>query len=925
MSKKLVLLDGMALIYRAHFAFIRSPVLTRDRRNVSALFGFTNTLLEMIERHRPSHIAMALDTSEPTFRHERYPAYKANREESPEDIREAIPDVVRLCEAFRVPVLRSPGYEADDIIGTYARLAESEGFFTYMVTPDKDFAQLVTEQTHLYKPGRQGQAPEIFDPAGIREHWNVEEPARVADILGLWGDSSDNIPGVPGIGEKTSKKLIGQYKSLDNLLAHTDELKGKQRERLEEHAEDAVLSRELATICTEVPVDRALDDLASQPMDEEAVQAMFTEFEFNTLAKRLFGKDFKAGRGGGGKPVQGELFGEADGSAQDQPPAEALATIATTDHDYRLIAGAEARAAFRAELEAQSAFCFDLECDQLDPRGAGVLGIAFSWAAHRGAYVAVERPEDEAAVLAEFAPALAKPDVLKIGHNLKFDLLLLAWKGVEVTGPLFDTMVAHFLIAPERRHNMDALAEQELGYTPVPISELIGDKKSDKSLRDVELQRVADYAAEDADITWQLHERLAPRLEEAGQTQVFHGIEMPLIPALVAMEREGVRVDPGTLQTFGEELQTQIDEQRDRVFELAGEPFNLNSPKQLGEILYERLRLVEKPKRTRTGQYATNEPILRGLAPHHEIVRCILDYREASKLKSTYVDALPLQIHPETGRVHTTFSQFGAATGRLASSDPNLQNIPIRTELGQEIRKAFVPRGPEWTLLAADYSQIELRVMAQMSGDEELRGAFDAGLDIHAATAAKVYGVPLEEVTTDMRRKAKMVNFGIIYGISAFGLQQRLGVTRKEASDIIAAYFREYPAVKRFMDSTVERCRRDGFIETLSGRHRTVRDIDSRNRTLRNAAERVAINSPIQGTAADMIKIAMTQVQQALREGGFRSRMLLQVHDELVFDLFRSEAEEVCPVIEKAMRETIPFEVPIVIEMGVGDNWLEAH
>jgi len=950
MASELYLLDGMALIYRAHFGLIRSPIIDSKGRNNSALYGFCNTLLDILKK-KPSHIALAMDTSEPTFRHETYPEYKAGRDAAPEDILAAIPNVVRLAQAFNVPVVTESGFEADDIIGTYARLAtEAGGFHTFMITPDKDFAQLVSPSVTMLKPGRQGLGGEALDPAAVREQWSVKDPIHVADILALWGDTSDNIPGVPGIGEKTSKKLLLEYGDLETLLASTGDLKGKLKERLEEHADNARRWLELVTINQYVPVRTPLAELKLKPRDDVQLEAFFNEFEFNSIGKRLFGTTYKAPKVRkkksnvqAGNATQGDLF---SGFADAEQPAETatdenaapdvpLKTLADFEHTYTVAADANSRAALIAELVDAPKFCFDLETDRLEKHGSTIVGIAFSTGPWTGTYVPIGSPEHsvtpetEAAILAEFEPVW-NAAALKIGHNLKYDLGVLRWKGIEVAGPFFDTMVAHFIVEPELRHNMNALAESELGYTPIPITKLIGSGNTKKerdqqiSMAEVPLKDAAEYATEDADITFQLHLALAPQLEQVGQENVFTEIEMPLLPVLTAMEYEGITLNPDMLAAFSETLAEQIVEEEEKVYELAGERFNIASPKQLGEVLYLKLQLVDRPKKTRTGQFATNEQTLKGLA-QFPIVDHILRYRQASKLKSTYVDALPLQINPESKRVHTTFSQFGAATGRLASSDPNIQNIPVRTEQGQEIRKAFTARGPGWKILAADYSQIELRVMAEVSKDPGLREAFEQGHDIHAATAARVFDTPLKEVTAEQRRRAKMVNFGIMYGISAFGLGQRLSIPRKEAADIITAYFEKFSRVKQFMDRTIQRCETDGYVETLSGRRRRIRDINSRSTTVKKAAQRIAINSPIQGTAADMIKIAMNQVHRALEDGGYETRMLLQVHDELVFDLKVEEEKAIRKLLIKEMETTLPFEVPIRIDIGTGENWLEAH
>ncbi len=916
MSKTLYLLDGMALLYRAHFALIRSPIFTSSGVNTSAIYGFTNTLLDIIENRKPDYIAIAMDTADPTERHTLFPDYKAQRDDIPEDIAAAIPAIDRLADAFRIPVLRYPGHEADDIIGTVARRAEAGGIDTFMVTPDKDFAQLVSDRIRILKPGRQGSEADILDRDRVCETWNIERPEQVIDILGLWGDASDNIPGVPGIGEKTAKKLIAEYGSIENLLNHLDELKGKQKERLAESREAALLARKLVTINTEVPVEESIEDLALREPDEEKLKPLFVEWEFNTIGKRILGDAFKAGRGFGNAEQQDLFGGGAD-----------LATLETTPHSYRLAADENARRELVEALSKQTSVCFDLETDSLDVRSARIAGIAFSWRKGEGWYASFPADQDAYNTwLHAFEPFFLDERIEKTGHNLKFDLGVLRWHGIRVAGPMFDTMIAHVLVEPDRRHGMDELAEQYLGYSPVPITRLIGeDRKDQLSMLEVSPEEVCEYAAEDADVTLQLRRAVEPLLEPQGQKEVFFGIEMPLVSVLVDMEHAGIALDGSALDEVAKSLEQEITHRTRHIYELAGEAFNLNSPKQLGEILFDKLKLVEKAKKTRTGQYSTNEQVLSELAADHEIVRDILAYREAAKLKSTYVDALPQSVFSGTGRIHTTFSQTGAVTGRLASSNPNLQNIPIRTEQGQLIRKAFVARDDDHILLAADYSQIELRVMADMSGDEGLREAFREGHDIHAATASGVFGVPIEDVDAGMRRTAKMVNFGIIYGISAFGLAQRLSMPRSEAAAVIDAYFEQFPGVKHFMDRIVRDCRANGYVETKSGRRRYIRDIDSSNHTIRTAAERTAINSPIQGTAADMIKIAMNRIHAALIEKQTASCMVLQVHDELVFDVRKDELETVRKLVEEHMLHALPLDVPVVVDMGTGRNWLEAH
>ncbi len=927
MAKKLYLLDAMALIYRAHFALIRSPIYTSGGLNTSALYGFANALVELIQNRKPTHIAVVFDTPEPTTRHKEFEEYKAQRDEMPEDISLAIPNVKRLVKAFNIPALEKPGYEADDIIGTLAKRAEAddEDLEVYMVTPDKDFAQLVSERIFIFKPGRSGADVEILGVPEVLAKWEVERPEQVIDILGLWGDASDNIPGIPGIGEKTAKKLVQTYGSVEGLIEHAGELKGKQREKVVEFAEQGLLSKKLATIILDVPIEADWEDLKVESPDETAVKNLFVEFEFNSLGKRLFGADFKAGRG------HGTLETEAAGEEEQVALLPVLRTIETVPHRYHLLRTAAERKDFRAKLATRDAVCFDIETSALDARVAEVVGIAFSWQAHEAHYVAIENPAEEEAILEEFRDFFENAEIEKIGHNLKFDVGILAWKGIAVAGALFDTMLAHILVDPDQKHTMDFLAEALLGYSPIPIAALIGEKsKAGEQLTMLEataqsVEKVAEYAGEDADVTWQLAALLRPALAEKAQEEVFYDIEGPLLPVLVAMEREGIAIDTAALEVISVQLEEQMDELRGKIFEAAGEEFNLNSPKQLGEVLFDRLGLVDKPRKTKTGQYVTNEQVLAGLAPYHKIVEDILSYREASKLKSTYVDALPEAIFPGTGRVHTTFQQLVTATGRLASSNPNLQNIPVRSEQGREVRRAFVPRDGDHLILSADYSQVELRIMAALSGDAAMREAFEEGLDIHTATAARVYGVALDEVLPEMRRSAKMVNFGIIYRISAFGLAQRLGIPRSEAAGIIEEYFRQYPGVESYMNQCIEKAQTRGYVETITGRRRYLRDINSANANVRSAAERMAINTPIQGSAADMIKIAMCRVAAAIREKKLKSKMLLQVHDELVFDMRRDEEEVMVPLVRKCMTGAILLKVPVVVDTGVGENWLEAH
>ena len=922
-NARLFLLDGMALVYRAHFALIRNPITNSKGINTSAIFGFTNTLLTIIEKEKPTHLAVAFDTSAPTSRHILYPDYKAQRDAMPEELAVAIPEVKKICAAFNIPVIVMDGFEADDIIGTIAhRCEQAGGIETYMVTPDKDFAQLVDKRTYMWKPGRQGSDHEVLGLEEIQTKWEVKRPKQVIDILGLWGDASDNIPGVPGIGEKTAKKLIKAYDSVEGILANTSKLKGKQKENLVNFADQAKLSKELATIILDVPVTETMDDFALDKFDPEALKPLFEEYEFRSLTKRLFGSTPST---------------DSDAKEEAAPVFESLKTLSEIEHNYRFAQSDEEIAELIAELEAAEAFCFDVETTSLNRFEAKLLGIAFSTMSQTAWYVLAEH-------LPKFT-ALFASSKQKIGHNLKYDLHILRSHGVIPEGPFFDTMLAHQLLVPEQKHTMDYLSESLLGYSPIKLADLFEQCATDSTEEDdlfsaaekkkaakgeldpsiIPADKLAEYAAEDADVTFQLAHLLGPQLRDEGLRAVFDTIESPLLPILVAMESEGITVSQDVLDDVGTNLADRIEILSKDIEEAAGKPFNLNSPKQLGEILFGEMKLVEKPKKTKTGQFKTDEQTLSSLSATHPIVADILSYREASKLKSTYVDALPNHRAPHSGRVHTNLHQLLTSTGRLASSDPNLQNIPVRSELGRELRKAFVPRGKEFTLLAADYSQVELRVMAALSGDPTMIEAFKNDTDIHSATAAKVFGVPLEEVLPEMRRTAKMVNFGIIYGISAFGLSQRLGIPRAEASEIIETYFKEYPAIQKFMEETVEKTRAQGYIETVTGRRRNMKDINSSNGSIRANAERAAINSPIQGSAADMIKIAMIRVSALLE--GRKSKMILQVHDELLFDLHLDEQEELTPLIVSAMESalTLPLDVPVRIDTGFGTDWLQAH
>ena len=929
--KSLYLLDGMALAYRAHFALIRSPIYTSKGFNTSAIFGFTATLIELVTKQKPTHLAVVFDTSAPTERHRIHPAYKAHREDMPEDLSAALPHLDRIAEAFGIPVLKLDGYEADDIIGTLAYRAEADGFDEiYMVTPDKDFGQLVTEKIKMYRPSRQGDGAEIWGVEEIKTKWGIARVDQVIDMLGLCGDVSDNIPGVPGIGPKTAEKLLAQYDTVEGLLAHVHELKGKRQEKVRDHADQARLSKILATIQLDVPIDADWAAITLEQPDPEKLIPIFAEFEFRSLGKRIFGADFSVQEAASDLVLMSE---DDEQSSKDKakigasPQLELLPEItlkkfADLTTDYRILKTDTELAELVKTLTAAQTFAFDTETTALNPRSAKLVGISFSTTPHSGYWV----PATESA-LAALRPVFADAALTKIGHNLKFDLAILAEQNIPVAGQCYDTMLAHALIDPEQRHGLDTLSEDFLQYGTIRFSELLPDAKKGKPIdySGVAEQDLANYAIEDADIALQLWQTFAPKLEESGQAKVFYEIEVPLLPVLVAMEREGIRMCEQILAATGESLVGHIAELQASIYAAAGREFNLNSPKQLGEVLFDELKLADKPKKTKTGQYATNEQVLSSLAPKHPIVAELLEYRQLTKLKSTYIDALPPSVDSKTGRVHTHYGQVQTATGRLSSNDPNLQNIPVRSPKGREIRKAFIPR-EGWKLLAADYSQIELRILAALTGDAGLLTAFKEGRDIHTATAAKIFDVPPADVTRDQRSTAKMVNFGIPYGISAFGLAQRLGtVSRTEAQAIIDSYFAQFPGIPGYMEAQKKRAQQKGYVETQCGRRRHLRDINSGNATIRAAAERNAINMPIQGTAADMIKIAMVRIQNSITEAGLKSRMLLQVHDELVFDLAPGEESKLRELVTQGMVGALELACPIEIEIGIGSNWLEAH
>jgi DNA polymerase-1 len=941
MAKKLFLLDGMALVYRAHFALIAKPILTSKGVNTSALYGFTQTLLEIVNKQQPTHLAAVFDTSAPTHREREFPEYKAQREAMPEDITSALPHVRRMLEGFRIPVLTCDGYEADDLIGTLVRRADKEGYVSYMVTPDKDFGQLVSDKVFLYKPSRMGDAVEVLGVAEVLAKWGIQKPAQVIDILALWGDTSDNIPGVPGIGEKTASKLIGQYESVENIVAHTGELTGKLKQAMETYREQALLSKRLATILCDAPCPVDLEDLKIREPDVELLKSIFVEFEFNALGKRLFGDDFKAGRGHGSpSPVERSTSrGKTPAlSSAGSEPADALAaaenapagptkTIEDVPHQYQVVKTPEELRELHRQLAQQATFGFAVQIDGDDPKQARVLGLAFTWKPHAGYFVPTAGAQGgPGALFDRFRDLLENDAFEKVGHDLKFAASVLKWHGLTLRGKVFDSMLAHSLIEPDMRHSLAYVAESVLGYSPTSLAKLAGEPKPDQlDLRVVSPGHLAQCATEAVDVAWQFRAVLEPLLKEKGQERVYYEVEAPLLPVLVDMEHEGIRIDSAALAEFATQLTKQIDAEEGEICRLAGREFNLNSARQLGEIFFDVLKLCDNPKKTKTGQYATDERTLLELAPDHEIVRRLLEHRGMTKLKSTYVDALPAALWPQTGRVHTTYQQTATATGRLNSINPNLQNIPIRSERGREIRKAFVPRGPEYALLSADYSQIELRIIAALTREPAMLEAFQKDIDIHTATAARVFGVPLDGVNAEMRRKAKMVNYGIAYGISAFGLSQRLGIPRREAATIMDEYFAQFPGIRKYMADTVAFARERGYVQTVTGRRRYIRDIRSANATVRNAAERNAINAPIQGSAADMIKIAMVKIHEDIVARQLKTRMLLQVHDELVFDLFKPEKNAIVPLIEQNMKSAIPMEVPIVVEIGSGANWLEAH
>ncbi|MFT7032985.1 MAG: DNA polymerase-1 [Cyclobacteriaceae bacterium] len=933
-EKKLFLLDAMALIYRAHFGFSKNPRINSKGMNTSAVFGFVNSMLEILNKQKPTHIAVAFDTSAPTFRHIEYPAYKAQREETPEDIRTAIPIIKEVIKAFNIPVLELDGFEADDIIGTFAKIAARKDFEVFMMTPDKDYAQLVEEHIYLYKPAFMGNGVDILGIPEVLAKFEINEVDQVRDILGLQGDAVDNIPGIPGVGAKTAVRFLQAYGTVEGLLENTHELKGKMKEKVEEFGQQGILSKQLATIKLDVPIEFEEDKLFLIDPNEPKVREIFNELEFKTTLKRLFGDGgnevaITTTASSKTKPRQPDsqlgLFGITEEVAAPRI-VEEKKSLENTKHDYYLVDTEESRKSLVKYLSLQDEFCFDTETTSVNPEEAELVGIAFSYVPGEAYYVSVPKDQTEAQKIAdEFKEVLENKNIRKIAHNLKYDVQVMKNYAVEVQGEMFDTMLAHYLLNPEGKHKMDTLAENMLNYTPVPIEELIGSGKNQKNMRDISVETVTEYAAEDADITLQLKHLLAPQIEENNFSKLLHEVEEPLSIVLADMEYTGVKIDLTVLESMSKELNELSVTAQAKVFELAGQEFNLSSPKQLGEILFDKMKLVEKPKKTKTGQYATGEEILTRLAKEHEIADSILEFREYQKLKSTYVDALPKLISKKDGLIHTDYRQAVTVTGRLSSNNPNLQNIPIRTAKGREIRKAFIPRNEEYKIFSADYSQIELRIIAAFAGDESMIDAFKNGRDIHATTASKVFKVPMEEMTPDIRRNAKEVNFGLIYGISAFGLSQNIGISRTEAAEIIEAYFTEFPAIKRYMDDSINKAKELEYVETIMGRRRYLRDINSRNATVRGYAERNAINAPIQGSAADMIKVAMINIHQWMKAEKLKSKMIMQVHDELVFDAQIDELPLLKTKVEEFMKTAIPMDVPMEVGMGEGNNWLEAH
>jgi len=920
-ENKLFLIDAYSLVFRAYYAFINNPRINSKGQNTSAIFGFTNSLNEILKKEQPSHIAVVFDPPGGSFRRRLYPEYKAHRSATPEDIIFAVPHIKAIIEGFRIPVIEVEDYEADDTIGTLAKKAEKEGFNVYMMTPDKDYGQLVSEKIKMYKPGRKGKPAEIIGEKEICDYYGIQKAEQVIDILALWGDAADNIPGVPGIGEKTASKLIAQFGSVEKLLLNVNLLKGKQKENVIASKELLKLSKTLVTIPLDVPVELEVDKLERKPMDRENLQKIFEELEFRNFATSILGTQKTT------EKQEGITTKSVEEPVNEVNEEKLYKTIKTLKHDYQLIKENAELEKLILSLSKQKEFCFDTETTGLDYHLAELTGIAFSYEKNKAYYVYLPEDLEKAKMMVfKFKELFGNESIMKIGQNIKFDMQMLKSYGIDVAGPYFDTMIAHYLLQPEQRHNFDILVQKYLSYQPVKIEELIGPKgKDQKTMRDVDPELIKEYAGEDADLTLQLKYVLEKELEKNGFTDLFQNIEIPLVPVLTDVEFEGIKIDKENLKNYSEKLTTKIREVESQIYALSETEFNIASPKQMGEVLFEQMKIIPNPKKTKTGQYSTSEQELVKLKSKHEIIEKILDFRGLQKLLSTYVDALPKLINEKTGKLHTSFNQTVAATGRLSSTNPNLQNIPIRTAEGREIRKAFVSSGEDRVIFAADYSQIELRLIAAMSEDENMIAAFKNMEDIHSATAAKVFNVEQSEVSKDMRSQAKSANFGIIYGISSFGLAQNIGISRTEAKELIENYFKTYPKVKQYMEKQIALARDNEYVSTLFGRKRFLPDINSRNAIVRGVAERNAINAPIQGTAADIIKIAMTKIHKRFKKESIRSKMILQVHDELVFDVYKDELEKVKQLVKAEMESATTLSVPLTVDMGEGANWLEAH
>ena len=926
MQKKLFLLDAYALIYRSYYAFIKNPRYNSKGMNTSAILGFTNTLAEVLEKQKPSHIAVAFDPEGPTFRHEMFKEYKAHREEMPEDIRKSIPYIKEIVRAFNIPIIVEEGYEADDVIGTLAFEAQKEGYEVYMMTPDKDYGQLITDQVYMYKPKRSGNEAELIDKDKICEQFGIEKPEQVIDVLALWGDKSDNIPGAPGIGEKTAKKLIGKYGSIEKIYENIDDLKGKQKENLINYKDQVLISKKLVTIDINVPTEFKGLELDVERANEKKLKDLFEELEFKNLANRILNIDISQEPKGGA--VQQSIFGNFESGKEDSAEEKKEKGQKKEKKKYLLVDKEKDINSLVRKLTKQKEFCFDTETTGLNPHTSELVGISVAFKKHEAYYIPFPEDQESAQKLAEkIKKPFEEEKIVKIGQNLKYDIIVLKQYGIKIKGALFDTMIAHYLIQPEHRHNLDFMAEKYLNHTPIDIETLIGKKgKNQSSMRSVPVEKITPYACEDADLTYLLKDILEKKLKENHLWELASKMEMPLIHVLIEMECQGVKIDQQALKDYAKELKKELAAIEKKIFEMSGVEFNVGSPKQLGEVLFDRMKIVDKPKRTKTKQYSTSEETLMQMRDKHPIIEKILEFRSVKKLLTAYVESLPELINPKTGKIHTSFNQAIAATGRLSSNNPNLQNIPIREERGKRIREAFIPSDKEHILFAADYSQIELRLMAHMSNDPNMIEAFRNNEDIHTSTAAKIFHLKtLDEVTKDQRRKAKTANFGIIYGISAFGLSQRLGIPRREAKELIDEYFHNFPQVKEYMDHQIEIARERGYVETIKGRKRFLENINSRNATVRGMDERNAINAPIQGSAADIIKIAMRDIHETLGKESFQSKMILQVHDELIFETYKPELEALSSMVTEKMGKAYSLKVPLIVDTGYGTNWLEAH